>query len=170
MEFTAKRNAKRLARLFFTLGYGFMFLLVIIFIVGIVVMFTTEEGQEMVISGTLLMCLGCFSVAFCIAGGALGQMYMNKRLYYKQGIAEYRQCFFFTTSLKKLLAGDKKSREVAVDYYNLITDDTPRRRFMFAFILAASYYGKDKETAKKGQERLDSILETYDPEKVVMTK
>jgi len=170
MEFAAKRKAKQLSRLFFTLGYAFMFLLVIISIVGIVVMFTTEEGQEMAISGTLLACLGCFSVAFCIAGGALGQMYLNKRLYYKQGIAEYRQCFFFTTSLRKILAGDKKSKNVALKMYDLLIEDTPRRRFMFAFILAASYYSKDKETAVKGKERLDSILETYDPAKVKMTK
>jgi len=170
MEFTDKRKAKRLARLFFTLGYGFMFLLVIIFIVGIVVMFTTEEGQEMVISGTLLLSLGCFSIAFCIAGGAIGQHFLNKRLYYKEAIAEYRQCRFFTTSLRKILDGDKKSRNVAIDYYDLIAEDTPRRRFMFAFILAASYYSKDKETAEKGKERLESILETYDPAKVKMTK
>ena len=170
MEFTEKRKAKRLSRLFFTFGYGFMFLLVVIFIVGIVVMFTTEEGQDMAVSGTLLVIMACTSIVLCLAGGILGQQQLNKRLYYKDAIAEYRQCRFFTTSIQKILAGDKKSKNVALKMYDLLVEDTPRRRFMFAFILAASYYSKDKETAAKGKERLDSILETYDPAKVVMTK
>jgi len=168
MEFTAKRKAKRLSKLFFTFGYGFMIALVVYMIGGLILLALYPE--ELPISGTLLTIIGIALVALCMGGGILGQQQLNKRLFYKQGIAEYRQCFFFTTSLKKLLAGDKKSRNAAIEYYDLIAEDTPRRRFMFAFILAASYYGKNKENAKKGKERLDSILETYDPEKVVMTK
>ena len=170
MEFTDKRKAKKLAKLFFILGYGFMIALAVYMIVGVILAVTLKEGQELPITGTLAIFIGISLVLLCLAGGILGQAQLNKRVYYQQAIAEYRQCSFITTSLQKILAGDKKSRNVAVDYYDLLAEDTPRRRFMFAFILAASYYSKDKETAAKGKERLEGILETYDPTKVKMTK
>ena len=170
MEFTDKRKAKQLSRILFILGYSFMLAFGVFAIGGMVLAVTVEEGQELPISGTLILILAITSIVLCIAAGGTGQYYLNKRLWYKNAIDEYRQCLFFTTSLKKTLAGDKKSRNAAVDYYDLITEDTPRRRFMFAFIVAASYYSKDKKSAKKGRDRLDSILETYDPEKVQMCK
>lgn len=170
MEFTAKRKAKKLSRRFFIVGYAFMVAFAIYAIGGMIFAVTLDEGQELPIAGTLAVFIGFGLIILCMAAGVLGQLQLNKRLFYKAGIHEYRQCVFFTTSLKNVLAGDKKSRNAAVEYYDLIDEATARRRFLFSFIIAASYYGKNKESAKTAKDRLDSILDTYNPDKVVMTK
>lgn len=168
MEYTDKRQAKRLATIFTILAYTVMAAWAIVCIYSVITIFTAEE--EVVVRSGMIWLVGVAPFVLIFVLGGLGQRYVDRRVFYLKAIAEYRQCRFFTTSIQKILAGDKKSRTAAIKAYDLLTEDTPRRRFMHAFIISASYYSKDKETAAKGKERLESILETYDPEKVVMSK
>lgn len=170
MEFTEKRKAKRLAVIFITLAYIVITAWTIVCVYGIIRIFIIEDVDVVVVTSWMMWLIGVAPIVLALSLSVLAQRYVWERLFYQKAIAEYRQCRFFTTSIQKILAGDKKSRDVAVDYYDLLIEDTPRRRFMFAFILAANYYSKDKKTAAEGKERLEIILETYDPEKVVMSK
>lgn len=168
MDFKEKRYAKKMARLFFTLGFVVMIAWALTMVGGIIRAFTMTEENKM--SGTLMFIIGVTPMVMSLTLGFVGQRFLNKRIYYKQAIAEYRQRVFFTKSIRLLMEGDKKSVNMAIDTYNLINDDTPFRRFLFAFILASSYYSGDPERIVKGENRLKSILDTYDPEKINFRK
>jgi len=169
MTYTEKRQAKRLAAVLITLAYFLMAAWAIIIFYGLITALTAER-EEVIIRSGMIWLVGVAPIVLIFILGGLGQRHIDKRSFYKRAIAEYRQCRFFTTSIQKILAGDKKSRDAAVKAYDLLIEDTPRRRFMYAFIVSASYYSKDKETAAKGKERLEVVLETYNPENVVMSK
>lgn len=170
MDFKEKRHAKKMARRFFTLGYGMLIVLAIFAIGGLLTIVLMDGNTEPRMSVTVGILIFFGMMISSVVLGMVGQRFLNKRVAYKQGIAIYRQNTFFTRAIRLVLAGDKKSRNKAVDTYELLEDDSPLRRFVFAFIVTSSYYSKDKKVAEKGKNRLESILETFDPEKVDFNK
>ena len=168
MNFKEKRHAKKMAKIFITLSYTMLIAFVVILIGGFIISITLEEEPK--ISNILMVIIGLTPMILCLVLGRIGMYFLNKRVYYKQAIAEYRQCTFFTKCIRLLMAGDENSAHLAVDIYNLINEDTPRKRFLFAFIIVSSYYSKDKKKAEKGRKRLDKILDEYNPEKISFKK
>lgn len=159
MNFKEKRRAKKIGKIFIILAYAMLITFVVILIVGFIKM-----------SGALIFLIGIISMIVCFIFAGIGQYFLNKRIYYKEAIAEYGQCTFFTKCIQLLMTGDENSIDLAIDNYHLINEDTSRRRFIYAFIIASSYYSKDKKKAEKGRKHLDDILNTYNPEKVSFKK
>ena len=168
MNFKQKRKTKKLAKIFITLAYVVM-IAWFVTIIGGLIKAVTATG-ELNITSFLMFVIGVAPVILCLTLGFIGQQFVNQRVFYKEAIEEYRQCSFFTQAIQLSMAGNKEFMNQAVELYGLLREDTPRRRFVFGFIVASNYYSKDKERAKKGKERLESILDTYDPEKVKFQK
>jgi len=168
MTFIEKRHVKKMAKIFITMAYVVMIGWAVTIVGGLIKAVTTTGDIN--VSGFMMFVIGFVPVIVCLVLGAIGQHFLNKRVYYKQAIEEYRQCSFFTQAIRLSMVGSKEFMKQAVDLYELIREDTPRRRFLLGFIIASNYFSKDKERAEKGKKRLESILDTYDPEKVKFQK
>jgi hypothetical protein len=168
MNFKEKRHAKKMAKIFITVAYMVMTAWALTICGGLIKAVTMTEEIQM--SGFLMYVIGLAPVIVCVASGHIGQQYINKRVYYKQAIEEYRQCSYFTQAIHLTMIGGEDFMSQAVDLYELIRENTPRRRFLFGFIIASNYFSKDKERARKGKKRLNDILDTYDPAKVKFKK
>lgn len=165
MNFKEKRHAKKLARIFITLAYVVMIGWAVT-ILGGLIKAVTATG-ELNISTFLMFVIGVAPVIACLTLGFIGQRYVNQRVYYKEAIKEYRQCTFFTEVIRLVTAGDEDSFTTGIHVYNeLITPDTLRRSFLYAFIIGASLYSGDSERVEKGNVRLNEILESYNPANV----
>ena len=168
MNFKEKRHAKKMAKIFITLAYVVMIAWFLTILCGLIKAVTATS--EVNITTFLMFAIGVMPVIVCLTLGGIGQRYVNRRVYYKQAIAEYRQCSFFTQAIRLAMVDNKEFMSQAVDLYELIHEDTPRRRFLFSFIVPSNYYSKDKERSEKGKKRLEKILDTYDPDKVKFQK
>jgi uncharacterized membrane protein len=168
MTFTEKRHAKKMAKIFTTAAYVLMIAWAVTIVGGLIKAMTTTG--ELNVSPFLMYVIGLMPVILCLVLGGIGQQYINKRVYYKQAIAEYRQCSFFTQAINLVMVERKEFMSQAVDLYELIDEDTPRRRFLFGFIIASNYFSTDKERVTKGKKRLEEILNAYDPMKVKFKK
>lgn len=168
MNFKEKRKAKKLAKIFITLAYIVMIGWGVTILGGMIK--AVVGTGEINISNFLMFVVGVVPVIVCLTLGFTGQRYIDKRVYYKKAIDEYRQCSYFTQAVQLTMVDDKQFMNQAVELYGLLREDTPRRRFVFSFIVASNYYSKDKERAEKGKKRLEDILDTYNPEKVKFQK
>jgi len=118
----------------------------------------------------MMVVIGIVPFIGCLVLGFIGQHYINKRVYYKDAIKEYRQCSFFSQAIQLLMVERKEHMDKVVDLYDLIDEDTPRRRFLFGFIIASNYFSKDKERVTKGKKRLEEILNDFNPDSVRFKK
>jgi len=168
MTFTEKRQAKKIARRLFILGYTLMFAFAILSIGGLIGAVVIETEVQVSVTLIALLC-GSLMIG-ALVSSIIGQHYLNKRVAYKQGIAMYRQYSYFTNSINLIIEGGKEAYDKAVNTYELIHSDTELRTFVFSFIVTSNYFSKDKKLIEKGQKRLISILDSYDPEKVDLNK
>ena len=167
MNFKEKRHAKKMAKIFITLAYAMVIAFVVTIIVGIIIYINSDEPK---MSGTLMLVIVFTVIILGLVLGSIGQHFIDKRMYYMQAIGEYRQCTFFTKCIQLLMTGDKDSIDLTINTYNLINENTSRRKFIYAFIIASSYYSKDKKKVEKGRKHLDNLLDSYNPEKVSFKK
>ena len=84
-------------------------------------------------------------------------------------IDDYRQYNYFVRVLRIVLYTDKDRFKAANQYYKLVTEDA-LRRFIYSFMLTASYYSDDPKDVIKGKERLEEIISDFDPEKLEVQK
>ena len=141
MNFKEKRKAKKLAKIFITLAYVVMVGWMLTIVGGLIKAVTATSELNM--SGFLMYVVGVAPLILCLTLGFVGQRFINQRVFYKEAIAEYRQCSFFTQAVRLVMVGNKEFINQAVELYELIQEDTPRRRFLFSFIVASNYYSKD---------------------------
>ena len=170
MDFKTKRKAKKVARRMFVLSYALMIVFGIFAIGGMVLAVLMEADAEPLMSVNSGIFIAVALMISALITGMVGQYHLNKRVAYKQGIEIFRQNTYFTRSINLILQGGKEAYDKAVDTYELLHEDTPLRRFVFAFIVTSSYFSKDNVLAEKGKKRLNEILETYDPKKVDLNK
>lgn len=165
MNFKEKRHVKKLAKIFTTLAYVVMVAWALTVIGGLIRAMTAEVE----ISGMAMFVYGVAPIIMTLVLGFTGQRFVNKRVAYKQGIEKYRQRVFFTRAIKTILMGGKDAFKHAARTYECLNEDA-LRRFIYSFVLTASYFSDEEKTKEKGNNTFMDLLETYDPEKVDLHK
>ena len=169
MDYKAKRKAKRIGKRFTFLAYAVMSVFAVAIIVGIVLLLTVEPQNSCNITGLHIILYFLLPIVTIFVLGFIGQKHINKRVAYKKYIDDYRQYNYFVRVLRIVLYTDKDRFKAANQYYKLVTEDA-LRRFIYSFMLTASYYSDDPKDVIKGKERLEEIISDFDPEKLEVQK
>ena len=160
MDFTAKRNAKELARSYFIAAYVMLvvfLLLIVLLIVGVV----TNRFPENDSSGAQAMFIFFTPMIASMILGATGQHHMNKRLRYMNAIKLYRENKFFTNALDSLRVNNYDAAKKA---YNQISGD--KRKFLHGFFIGMELNATDPERLEHAKEKFDIVRGYYDPANV----
>jgi hypothetical protein len=152
MTFKEKRRAKKLAKVYFTLGY----IMLIPFIMSFVLLFTGNIRHDTVnpIIAMLFFIIPIFA-ALILAG--IGQGYGMSRADYKNKIRMYREYRHFNIILDYLEAGNVKEAR------NLF-DSLPQgnlRVFVNGMIFGYRMLSTDAETKKFALDKLNGLREDF---------
>ena len=161
MTFKDKRQAKKLAKVWFTIAWS-MVTLFILFVVTLIVLLVSDNFGDT--EGTLLNMTIFFSPIFIgMFSGMIGQVYVDKRVDYKRKIKKYRMYRFFIKTLDNLWMGDISA---AIDSYNMIPTRTDERVFLNGYLICSALSCDDPERQETAKKRLDKIRLDYLPENV----
>lgn len=167
MNYKTKRRYKRKAKLFFSLAWGLTILWVLIITYGIYLVFTLQHlsnnNKEDVGFGVLFI-IYIFPLILGLIFGMIGQYYVNKRIRYKVQIKEYRQRRFFTQVIDLLRIDNLND---AINIYEDLLTDRDLRKFVFPLLIKGLMNSTDEDQHDKGMKILNSVLENYNPEKII---
>ena len=152
MTFKKKRRAKKLAKLYFTLGY----IMLIPFIMSFVLLFTGNIRHDTVnpIIAMLFFIVPIFA-ALILAG--IGQGYAMSRADYKNKIRMYREYRHFNVILD-WLEEDKITE--AMNLLNTIPTGN-LRIFTNGFVMAHRIQSTDAKMKASAQERINQLREDF---------
>ena len=148
MTFKQKRRAKKLGKIFFTLAY----VMVILFILTLVLLFTGVINHDTV-SEIQAMALFFIPMASALILAGIGQGYGLTRAQYKMKIRLYRENRQFNMALDSIEAGDFPT---AIDIYNSMPFGY-LREFIYSHLLA--YFSLGKHTDGNKEQAISKINE-----------
>ncbi len=169
MDFNTKRKAKRIGKTFTFLAYAMMIMFAITAIGGVVLILYLGEDLPIVVNGSTVLLYVGVPFLLIFAFGITGQIYINKRVRYQNYIYKYRQYNYFVKTIRLILEGDKDRYKYASRLYDLVKDDA-LRRFLYSFVLTASYFEGEPKDMERGKTRMAEILDDFDPEKLQVEK
>jgi len=164
MNFKTKRKYKKYANIFFILAYLMAIIFFMIMASMVLYAIKVSKSDSPILILTLLLSPIILSMVF----GFIGSAYRNERLFYKAKIKEYRQRKFFKQIINLIKINNFKD---AKNIYNTLITEKEYKRFLYPYIVAASIYAyayteSDIERSRYGEEKLQAVLEFYDPNKI----
>ena len=169
MDYKTKRKAKKTARRLFILAYVLMIAFGVFAIGGMILAVLMEANDEPLMSINLGIFIAVALMLLALFTGYAGQRQLNKRLSYQKYIKTYRQYNYFTKAIRLILEGGKDRFKYASRLHDLVKEDA-LSRFLYSFVLTASYYDGEPKDMEKGKKRMAEILSDFDPEKLVVEK
>ncbi|MFA5207450.1 MAG: hypothetical protein WC428_02220 [Candidatus Paceibacterota bacterium] len=164
MDFKSKRLYKKRAKQYFCLAWGLTFLFFLFGMACIIALVTsTHLIDNSKGDGFGIMLLFVSPLIFAMISGIIGQFFVDRRCKYKAQILEYRQRKFFTQTMNLITSG--KLNE-AIDVYTELVTKQDFRRFLYPFFLNEFLHSTNEDQKKKGEEKLATVLEIYNPNDV----
>jgi hypothetical protein len=164
MNFKTKRKNKKYAKIYFILAYSMVIILFMVMTLMIVHVINISKLHSILLVLTLMLSPIILGMIF----GFIGSLYYNERMMYKAKIKEYRQRKFFKQIINLIKVNNFKD---ATKIYNTLITEKEYKRFLYPYITAAAIYAyaytqDDIERSRHGEEKLQTILDFYDPNKI----
>lgn len=158
MNFTEKRKAKKLTKVYFIAAYAALILFVISLIGILVYGIKTPDASSILFTLPLVFMIASLGISF------IGQYHLNKRLRYREAIKLYRENRLFVKVLDSIRANDF---DTAVNAYNMVKVGTDKRKFLYGFFIGMALHSDDPKRLEQAKEKFDVLRGQYDPANVV---